>query len=306
MEEKKRRILKRSQKESISQDDIAPAMLEKHPDLVEPNQQVYVVDVPEMEEEIKEVPQYQTIEKQEEEFDEADIFYEKKRFFVTEYEKVESYLESKSQMGYHYVKNTGKKYYFKEGKPENYYYSLVYFVYDPEPEMWKQWEREGWKLIYQLPGKKHHEAGWFILRNELGFGEYKKTIENDLEKFNLFKKQANSYRSTMFLCFVVMAICAVTIFVTLKINGFLESLISSAIILVIALFLFILYAYHLVVCKKTVKKLKTRLRLKEKEDFIRSQNEPDYSQTQQELDTDWNTIEQVQPKEDKKRRHKKK
>ena len=160
--------------------------------------------------------------------------------------------------------------------------------------------------MYQLPGKKNHEAGWFILRNTLGFGEYKKTIDNDLEKYNLFKKQANSYRSTMFLYFIIMAICSVTIFMILKISGFLEALISSIVILVIALILFFVYAYHLVVIKKTVKRLKTRLRLKEKEDFIRSQNEPDYSQTLQELDTDWNTMEQSERVEPEKRRRRKK
>ena len=133
-----------------------------------------------------------------------------------------------------------------------------------------------------------------------------KTIDNDLEKYNLFKKQANSYRSTMFLYFIIMAICSVTIFMILKISGFLEALISSIVILVIALILFFVYAYHLVVIKKTVKRLKTRLRLKEKEDFIRSQNEPDYSQTLQELDTDWNTMEQSERVEPEKRRRRKK
>ena len=55
-----------------------------------------------------------------------------------------------------------------------------------------------------------------------------------------------------------------------------------------------------------MKRLKTRLRLKEKEDFIRSQNEPDYSQTLQELDTDWNTMEQSERVEPEKRRRRKK
>lgn len=294
MEQKRRR---RRVQNHISSEDIAPALLENQPD-------TFVVEVPEVEEEKVEVKVYDTLEDQEE--IDGEIFYEKKSFFVSEYDKVESYLESKSQMGYHYVKNKGKKYFFREGKPENYYYTLLYYQYDPEASQWKEWEQDGWKLMYQLPGKKNHEAGWFILRNTLGFGEYKKTIDNDLEKYNLFKKQANSYRSTMFLYFIIMAICSVTIFMILKISGFLEALISSIVILVIALILFFVYAYHLVVIKKTVKRLKTRLRLKEKEDFIRSQNEPDYSQTLQELDTDWNTMEQSERVEPEKRRRRKK
>ncbi|MDD7280696.1 DUF2812 domain-containing protein [Floccifex sp.] len=296
-----KRVLKRSKKEvNEALEDIAP--FESQQD-IETSQSVdsFVMDTPVVQPQEEQA----NIEYEIDEDMTGDVFYEKKKFYITEYEKEESYLEKKSRDGYHFIKANGNKYYFRQSAPKDYYYQLIYFVDDPSHDQWQEWEKEGWTLMAQRPGKKNHEAGWFLVRNELGFGEYKKTIDNDLEKFNLFKRQANSYRSTMFLYFVVMAICGVTIFMTFKINGFLEALIASGIILLISLILFFVYAYHLTLCKRAVNKLKTRLRLKERDDFIRSQNEPDYSQTQQQLDTDWNTMEQsLSDKKVKKRRKK--
>ena len=275
-------------------EEVAEEIVEEEPVVEEPviEEEEIIVEVPVEQEEVIEQPVYETAEEEEEvDLDSDDVFFEKRKFLVSQYEDIEDYLEDQSAEGYHYIKNKGKKYYFRQSKPIPYYYNLVYYKFDPEKEEWDEWEKDGWKLMAQLPGKKRMEAGWFIFRNVLESGEYKKAIDNDNEKLKMFKKQGNSYRSTLFMLFIAMAVCGVTAFLQYKLHGFLETLIACAVIFVLAFILFIVYARHLWKIKRVVKRLKIRLRRKEKEEFIQSQNKPDYSETQEELDSDWENVE---------------
>lgn len=267
----------------ITEEDVAPALLEVQPDILDSLDQGEAIDVEipmEEEEDVKFIE------------DEPDVFYERKKFLASQYEKAEAYLESHSKNGYHFAKKKGNKFYFKEGEPKNYYYQYCYFKFDPEKDEWVQWEKDGWTLVGRATGKNNMEAGWYIFRNELPIGEYKKEIDNDMEKFKLFRRLNSSYRSTIFLFFIIMCICAVTAYLQYKFHGFLATLIACGVIFFLSFVFFVTYIRYLINSKRAFSKLKTKLRLKEKEAFIQSQNVPDYSQTEEELNSDWNEMEE--------------
>ena len=98
-----------------------------------------VVETPEtIEEDVKEVEEFEEtedIDEELEEYDEEDeveeeeindsdeteavfneeedeLFMEKKKFLLSQYQKQEAYLEQKSKEGYHFVRHVGKKFYF--------------------------------------------------------------------------------------------------------------------------------------------------------------------------------------------------
>ena len=146
----------------------------------------------------------------EEDTEDDNLYEERKKFLYAEYPKIEQYLQDKSSEGYHFVRHEGKKYFFRKGQPKTYYYSMNYFVDEPDADQWRQWEADGWKLVSKSDGKKKSDAGWFTFRNEEEDGEYRKEIDNDSEKFSFFKKYSSSCRSTMFLVFICMACCVVT------------------------------------------------------------------------------------------------
>ena len=226
-----------------------------------------------------------------ENYDEEDLYVDKKRFLLSQYDKEEAYLEKNSKEGYHYVRNVGKKYFFVKEEPRNYYYSISYFVVEPSAHEWRKWEQDGWKLVSRVPSKKKQEAGWFVFRNELKNDELRKEIPNEEEKFKFFKKYSNSCRSTMFLFFICMAICACAAYLQYLFNGFIAVMISCSILFVISFIFFCMYGRMLASSKKKVRLLKARLRVREREENFKNEGLIDPDQSVEDLDSQWDSLE---------------
>ena len=228
-----------------------------------------------------------------------NLYEERKKFLYAEYPKIEQYLQDKSSEGYHFVRHEGKKYFFRKGQPKTYYYSMNYFVDEPDADQWRQWEADGWKLVSKSDGKKKSDAGWFTFRNEEEDGEYRKEIDNDSEKFSFFKKYSSSCRSTMFLVFICMACCVVTGLLQVYFQGYLAGIALCAGLFLISFIVFCMYGRMLRKSKKRARELKSKLRVKEIRANERSKNFYDTSESEEELDTDWNTLEQHTSKQKK-------
>lgn len=237
-----------------------------------------------------------------EEVEDEDLYEEKKHFLFADYPKIEDYLQEKSMDGYHFVRREGKKYYFRKGNPKTYYYSMNYFFDEPEDEQWRQWENDGWKLVARDTGKKRSDAGWFTFRNEEEDGEYRKEIENEAEKYRFFRKYSSSCRSTMFLVFICMAICLVTGFLQYYFQGYLIFIGLCALLFLISFYVFLMYGRMLRRSKKRARMLKARLRLKESQRMQASKDFFDTSESEEELDTDWNTLENTKERTKRSRR----
>lgn len=235
----------------------------------------------------------------EEDTEDDNLYEERKKFLYAEYPKIEQYLQDKSSEGYHFVRHEGKKYFFRKGQPKTYYYSMNYFVDEPDADQWRQWEADGWKLVSKSDGKKKSDAGWFTFRNEEEDGEYRKEIDNDSEKFSFFKKYSSSCRSTMFLVFICMACCVVTGLLQIYFQGYLAGIALCAGLFLISFIVFCMYGRMLRKSKKRARELKSKLRVKEIRANERSKNFYDTSESEEELDTDWNTLEQHTSKQKK-------
>lgn len=235
----------------------------------------------------------------EEDTEDDNLYEERKKFLYAEYPKIEQYLQDKSSEGYHFVRHEGKKYFFRKGQPKTYYYSMNYFVDEPDADQWRQWEADGWKLVSKSDGKKKSDAGWFTFRNEEEDGEYRKEIDNDSEKFSFFKKYSSSCRSTMFLVFICMACCVVTGLLQVYFQGYLAGIALCAGLFLISFIVFCMYGRMLRKSKKRARELKSKLRVKEIRANERSKNFYDTSESEEELDTDWNTLEQHTSKQKK-------
>ena len=235
----------------------------------------------------------------EEDTEDDNLYEERKKFLYAEYPKIEQYLQDKSSEGYHFVRHEGKKYFFRKGQPKTYYYSMNYFVDEPDADQWREWESEGWKLVSKSDGKKKSDAGWFTFRNEEEDGEYRKEIDNDSEKFRFFKKYSSSCRSTMFLVFICMACCVVTGLLQVYFQGYLAGIALCAGLFLISFIVFCMYGRMLRKSKKRARELKSKLRVKEIRANERSKNFYDTSESEEELDTDWNTLEQHTSKQKK-------
>ena len=234
-----------------------------------------------------------------EDTEDDNLYEERKSFLYAEYPKIEQYLQDKSSEGYHFVRHEGKKYFFRKGQPKTYYYSMNYFVDEPDADQWRQWEADGWKLVSKSDGKKKSDAGWFTFRNEEEDGEYRKEIDNDSEKFSFFKKYSSSCRSTMFLVFICMACCVVTGLLQVYFQGYLAGIALCAGLFLISFIVFCMYGRMLRKSKKRARELKSKLRVKEIRANERSKNFYDTSESEEELDTDWNTLEQHTSKQKK-------
>lgn len=237
---------------------------------------------------------------EEAEEEDENLYEERKSFLYAEYSKIEEYLQRKSNEGYHFVRHEGKKYYFRKGQPKTYYYSMNYFVDEPDADQWRQWEADGWKLVSKSDGKKKSDAGWFTFRNEEEDGEYRKEIDNDSEKFRFFKKYSSSCRSTMFLVFICMACCVVTGLLQVYFQGYLAGIALCAGLFLISFIVFCMYGRMLRKSKKRARELKSKLRVREIRANERSKDFYDTSESEEELDTDWNTLEQHTAKQKKK------
>ena len=125
------------EKENISEETAKPVIEDK--EVVEEVITSEVVETPEtIEEDVEEVEEFEEtedIDEEVEEYDEEDeveeeeindsdeteavfneeedeLFMEKKKFLLSQYQKQEAYLEQKSKEGYHFVRHVGKKFYF--------------------------------------------------------------------------------------------------------------------------------------------------------------------------------------------------
>lgn len=242
----------------------------------------------------KEVEASEDQEEVEEEIETSDLYEEKKHFMFSEYVLEEDYLEEQSQMGYHYVKRDGKRFFFRKGDPKDYYYQVNYYKEEPSADVKAQWKADGWKLLSISNSKNKKDAGWYILRNEEKTGEYRKKIANEEEKFAFFKKYRNSCRSTLFLIFVCMVVCAICTAIQVYSSGQIYSigiLIGIAVCVVlffIALIAFISYYRLLRGATKQANLLNARIRLKE-----RKQSAADLQQLKSdaELDLEWEKVE---------------
>ena len=294
------------EKENIPEETVKPVIEDK--EAVEEVITSEVVETPEaIEEDVKEVEEFEETEDIDEEYDEEDeveeeeindsdeteavfneeedeLFMEKKKFLLSQYQKQEAYLEQKSKEGYHFVRHVGKKFYFIQGEPADYYYSINYFAEEPDADQWREWEQDGWKLVSRSPAKKKREAGWFIFRNTERKGEYRKEIDNEEEKYRFYRKYSNSCRSTMFLIFMCMAMCGV--------------------VFLIAFIVFCMYGRMLRNSKKTARMLQAKLRTKERRAAFYAQHSFETDETEEELDTDWNTLEQTSQTQKLRRRSK--
>ncbi len=240
------------------------------------------------------------VDEYEDDDDDEDLYEERKKFLYAEYPKIEQYLQDKSSEGYHFVHHEGKKYFFRKGQPKTYYYSMNYFVDEPDADQWREWEADGWKLVSKSDGKKKSDAGWFTFRNEEEDGEYRKEIDNDSEKFRFFKKYSSSCRSTMFLVFICMACCVVTGLLQVYFQGYLAGIALCAGLFLISFIVFCMYGRMLRKSKKRARELKSKLRVREIRANERSKDFYDTSESEEELDTDWNTLEQHTAKQKKK------
>lgn len=242
----------------------------------------------------KEVEASEDQEEVEEEIETSNLYEEKKHFMFSEYVLEEDYLEEQSQMGYYYVKRDGKRFFFRKGDPKDYYYQVNYYKEEPSADVKAQWKADGWKLLSISNSKNKKDAGWYILRNEEKTGEYRKKIANEEEKFAFFKKYRNSCRSTLFLIFVCMVVCAICTAIQVYSSGQIYSigiLIGIAVCVVlffIALIAFISYYRLLRGATKQANLLNARIRLKE-----RKQSAADLQQLKSdaELDSEWEKVE---------------
>ena len=317
------------EKENIPEETAKPVIEDK--EVVEEVITSEVVETPEaIEEDVEEVEEFEEtedIDEELEEYDEEDeveeeeindsdeteavfneeedeLFMEKKKFLLSQYQKQEAYLEQKSKEGYHFVRHVGKKFYFIQGEPADYYYSINYFAEEPDADQWREWEQDGWKLVSRSPAKKKREAGWFIFRNTERKGEYRKEIDNEEEKYRFYRKYSNSCRSTMFLIFMCMAMCAVAAYLQCVFRGYLCGFALCGVVLLIAFIVFCMYGRMLRNSKKTARMLQAKLRTKERRAAFYAQHSFETDETEEELDTDWNTLEQTSQTQKLRRRSK--
>ncbi|MBF0578397.1 DUF2812 domain-containing protein [Erysipelotrichaceae bacterium RD49] len=217
-----------------------------------------------------------------------DEYEDKKRFSTTDYRKIEDYLTNESAQGFHFVRHDGNKYFFNKSTPRHYYYKVLYFGREPEDSYWNQLEKQGWKRIEQMPSRHKRDAGWYIVRNEKKAGELPKDIENEEEKYRYFTKLSSSCRSTMFLLFIVMVCSAIAVFLQYYFKGYIAVMIASAVLFLIALWIFLVYARMLSKARKQASLLSARIRL--------ASNDPNYlalrhaGESDEQLDLDWDEI----------------
>ena len=96
-----------------------------------------------------------------------------------------------------------------------------------------------------------------------------------------------------------MACCVVTGLLQIYFQGYLAGIALCAALLLISFIVFCMYGRMLRKSKKRARELKSKLRVKEIRANERSKNFYDTSESEEELDTDWNTLEQHTSKQKK-------
>ena len=292
------------EKENIPEETAKPVIEDK--EVVEEVITPEVVETPEaIEEDVEEVEEFEETEDIDEEVEEYDEEDEVEEEEINDSDETEAvFNEQKSKEGYHFVRHVGKKFYFIQGEPADYYYSINYFAEEPDADQWREWEQDGWKLVSRSPAKKKREAGWFIFRNTERKGEYRKEIDNEEEKYRFYRKYSNSCRSTMFLIFMCMAMCAVAAYLQWVFRGYLWGFALCGVVFLIAFIVFCMYGRMLRNSKKTARMLQAKLRTKERRAAFYAQHSFETDETEEELDTDWNTLEQTSQTQKLRRRSK--
>ena len=122
----------------------------------------------------------------------------------------------------------------------------------------------------------------------------KKHIEREVsvEDFKFFKKHANSCRSTMFLFFICMAICACAAYLQYLFNGFIAVIAACAVLFLISFIFFCMYGRMLASSKKKVRLLKARLRVREREETFKNEGLIPDDQTEDDLDSQWEDLDE--------------
>lgn len=192
-----------------------------------------------------------------------DEYFDKKRFFTSDYKKIEEYLAGESQQGFHFTHKDGNRYFFIKKKPRNYLYKVLYFANEPDESYWQMLEEQGWDRVDQTPSRHKRDAGWYILRHLQREGDLPFDISNEEEKYRYFSKLASSCRSTMLLLVIVMICSAVSIVLQYFFKGYLAVMIASAVLFAIALYIFMVYARMLSKARKQTSLLAARVRLSE-------------------------------------------
>lgn len=213
-----------------------------------------------------------------------DLYEDRKSFMLSDYRKQDEYLAKQAKQGYHFVKREGRKYYFHKKTPGSYYYRTLYFSSEPSKEQWEAWAKDGWELVSRAPAKKKREAGWVVMRQREVFDELHKDIDNELEKYKFFKAYSSSCRSTMFMLFICMAVCAVTAFLQWQFKGYPAAIILSGILFAISFIVFLMYGRMLRKSKKEARLLKARWRNKERDAELFDLN---HLESQDDLDEEW-------------------
>lgn len=213
-----------------------------------------------------------------------DLYEDRKSFMLSDYRKQDEYLSKQAKQGYHFVRREGRKYYFHKKAPGSYYYRTLYFSSEPTQEQWDEWAKDGWELVSRSPAKKKKEAGWVVMRQREVFDELHKDIDNELEKYKFFKAYASSCRSTMFMLFVCMAVCAVTAFLQWQFKGYPAAIVLSGILFAISFIVFLMYGRMLRKAKKEARLLRARWRNKERDSELFNLNN---LESQEDLDEEW-------------------
>ena len=133
---------------------------------------------------------------------------------------------------------------------------------------------------------------------------FKSEIDNEEEKYRFYRKYSNSCRSTMFLIFMCMAMCAVAAYLQWVFRGYLWGFALCGVVFLIAFIVFCMYGRMLRNSKKTARMLQAKLRTKERRAAFYAQHSFETDETEEELDTDWNTLEQTSQTQKLRRRSK--
>lgn len=217
----------------------------------------------------------------------SDIKIEKHKSSFVNYPRIEEYLDNQSAKGLHFVKTDGKKYYFLKGMAEPYYYQIVYFKDEPTESELLELESEGWLLIDELDSRRKKDAGWYFFRNlKMTEDEKEKVINNDQEKLRYFKKEASSYRSTMFLLFICIVCCAWTGYDQFFLfRGYWWIAVAAGVIALLCLIFFIANAR---ICSRNQKRAKL---LKKKLKAIKRMEKEGIVMNENEIEQDWEELE---------------
>ena len=161
-----------------------------------------------------------------------------------------------------------------------------------------------WCAVSCLVDGKIHAVRKDLLQEDFLLVKQVYRIDNEEEKYRFYRKYSNSCRSTMFLIFMCMAMCAVAAYLQWVFRGYLWGFALCGVVFLIAFIVFCMYGRMLRNSKKTARMLQAKLRTKERRAAFYAQHSFETDETEEELDTDWNTLEQTSQTQKLRRRSK--